>query len=713
MPNQTHLKHIRCIQISAFVIIFLLIVLLPIWAIPDFTFLHASDVHAPYAKSRPTIEEIASLGSINLTPYDIKSEPPSFVLVTGDLTEFGYGAGAWDTYLSYWRNVPIPIYSVSGNHDGTWDCVRNIIRDMYGSHSYSFDKFDCHFIGLDTATPQDPRPSITLEQIEWLKRDLKKTGKQTPIFIFLHHPLDSPEFASPYERDRLLDILRPYNVVIFLAGHTHSWQKLAIGGYDLTMGGSTALPEPGYCVASVKDGILRIAYKLVKQTSADLPVIEKVIPIKAADYPQIKIINPIEGKTYKTCFLNLSVTISNVFRTIRNVSYSIDDDLTGKLLLVEDRYSTNGDLKKMIPGAHYLRISFEDSSGKLYQRSTVFYIESDDVKTIWRSSGKGSFKGAPAVYGDTVYTGGTDGRLYAFNRLNGKLLWSYKTGGEILCRPAVNESGVYFGSGNCTMYAVDHKGIHKWSFKTKRPVYSSPVISGKSLVFGSNDPALYALDVDTGKLIWANNDSQYAIESMPFISNNTVYFGAWDKFLYAVDLKSGKTKWKNPTQGVVIRNGSAEKYYSPGDCGPVSIGTKVFVADRNSMLSVHDSADGHVIHSLNKCSAVGLSEDMNNIYLRRSGGEMTKIDANGTIIWSAKGVGADSLPVAPVESGGVVYTASQTGRLTALSSADGTLLWEYQVTPGLFMFSSVAVADGTVYATGMDGKLTAIRKQNN
>lgn len=693
-----------------FIVLLILVISTPIWAIPDFTFIHASDVHTPYARSQPTIDEIATLGAINLTPYNIMSDPPSFVLVTGDLTEFGYGSGSWDTYLSYWHNVKIPIYAVSGNHDGTWDCLRNVIRDMYGSYCYSFDKFDCHFIGLDTATPQDPRPSITFEQIEWMKNDLKKTGKITPIFLFFHHSLDSSEFASLYERDRLVDILRPYNIVLMLAGHTHNWQKLDIAGYDLTMGGSTGLPEPGFCIVSVKNGMLRIAYKLAGQPSADQPVIEKAIPIKAADYPMIQIISPIEGKTYKTSSLNLSVKVSAISCTIKTAEYSIDDSLNGSLLPSNGCYSADVDQGKIIPGAHYLRVTFKDDSGKSYQKSTVFYSESGVIKTLWRASGKGSFKGAPAVYGGTVYAGGTDGKLYAFDRNTGKLRWSYSTGGEILCCPAVNESGVYFGSDDCTMYAVDHNGKLRWSFKTKRPVYSSPVITGKILVFGSNDPALYALDADTSKLIWVNNDPKYTIESTPFVNKGTVYFGAWDKYLYAVDLKTGKLKWKNPTQGVVIRNGSAEKYYSPGDCGPVCTGSRVFAADRNSMLSIHDAVDGHIISSLGRCSSVGLAEDMIHIYLRRSGGEFTKIDENSNVVWSIKGAGSDNLPVAPVESDGVVYTASQTGRLTALSSTDGSLLWEYQVTPGLFMFSSVAVIDGVVYTAGMDGKITAIQK---
>jgi hypothetical protein len=64
-------------------------------AIPDFTFIQASDVHAPMAQSKTTIAKIPGLGEIDLAPFGIKVPKPGFVIVTGDMNEFGGGSGWW------------------------------------------------------------------------------------------------------------------------------------------------------------------------------------------------------------------------------------------------------------------------------------------------------------------------------------------------------------------------------------------------------------------------------------------------------------------------------------------------------------------------------------------------------------------------------------------------------------------------------------------
>lgn len=678
------------------------------WAVQDFTFLHVSDVHAPYAQSKSTIPEIATLGPIEMTPYASTSDAPSFVIVTGDLTEFGYRRG-WQDYLSYWKDVKLPIYNESGNHDGTWDCLKSVIRSQYGAPYYSFDKFGCHFIGLDTATPQDPRPSVSVEQLIWLQKDLANVTPETPVFLFCHHPFGIGEFAGQYERDEVVDILRPYNVVAILMGHGHGWERMDAAGIDMVMGGSTATPEPGFSVVSIKNGMFRAAYKKKGDKEATLPILEKVIPEKA-QYPTIRISGIQTGDTYRGANAVLRASISDDAGVIKGASYMLDDLVNGDMVSSPSSYTAVVDLTKLTPGAHYLRVVFESASGRKYQKSTMFYCESNGAKAVWRASGLGSFKGAPAVTRDAVYVGGTDGRLYAFRRSDGKALWTYDTGGEILCQPAVTEYGVCFGSGDGKVYSVGFDGKFQWSYQAARPVYSSPVAAGNMVIIGSNDSRLYALDSKAGSPVWVNADAGYTIEDKPFVQGDTVYFGAWDGHLYAVDLQTGKTRWRSKSQGVVVRKGNAESYYSPADCGPVVANGKVFAADRNYMLTIFDASDGKILDSMKTCSAVGLSEDGKYMYLRRNNGDLTKIDTDGKVIWNVSEAGGDAVPAAPTEQGGVVYVSSNTGRLRALSASDGSVKWEYQATPRLYVFGPVQVLDGIAYVSGMDGRLTAVSR---
>ena len=85
-------------------------------AVPDFTFIQASDVHAPRQDSKATISKILGLEEIDLAPFGIKVPKPGFVIVTGDMNEFGGGSGWWAEYLSYWKGCAVPVSRGLGNH---------------------------------------------------------------------------------------------------------------------------------------------------------------------------------------------------------------------------------------------------------------------------------------------------------------------------------------------------------------------------------------------------------------------------------------------------------------------------------------------------------------------------------------------------------------------------------------------------------------------
>ena len=53
-------------------------------AVPDFTFLQASDVHAPRQDSKLNISRMSGLGEIDLTLFGVKVPKPGFVIATGD-----------------------------------------------------------------------------------------------------------------------------------------------------------------------------------------------------------------------------------------------------------------------------------------------------------------------------------------------------------------------------------------------------------------------------------------------------------------------------------------------------------------------------------------------------------------------------------------------------------------------------------------------------
>jgi outer membrane protein assembly factor BamB len=676
-------------------------------AIPDFTFIQASDVHAPMPQSKASLSRVAGLGEIDFAPFGLKVPKPSFAIVTGDLNEFGGGSGWWEQYLSYWKGCGIPVHHALGNHDNTWHANIKPLRDLGQAPYYSFDEHGCHFVCLLTATPQDPRPSVGEEEILWLQKDLEKISTSTPVFVFFHHPLPGSEFASRYDYDRLLDVLHPYNTVLLMAGHSHGHVHRMVEGIDQTTGGSTFGPNAGFAVISLKDGVLREAYWKADQPAADLKLLEKTIPAQSS-YPRVEIRSPAFRASGGTT-LSVSARLSGPVAA-EKATYTIDDEMEGELKLSGQAptwtASGSADLSKLLPGAHYLRVDFSKGS-EHYTRSTEFFFESESQPTAWRGYLAASSKVTPAIADGVVYVGANDGKLRAFNARTGKELWSVDTGAEILAQPLVAGGKVYSANGLGLVSASTTAGKKVWSFTAGDAVYSSPVLAEGKVIFGCNNGWLYAVDAATGALAWVNKDGTYSIESKPFVWNGKVYYGAWDQFIRCVNAKDGKLVWQQLGEGSRVAKG-AKRYYSPADAMPVVAEGKLVIADRNMMVSILNAETGEPAGSLKGVSATGLSEDGKFVYLRKLNGQLAKIDSSGKELWSARAhLGA--IPTAPTEKAGVVYVCSGKGTVSALAADSGKLLWEYQASPQLFVMCSVACDGANAYLTAFDGSLTAIK----
>ena len=160
-----------------------------------------NDVHVFSTKSVPDINRtIDSLRGNGLEP---------FAITLGDQS--------WDLYwhknnyglpeaLADLEKIECPVYNVIGNHDhnprvagdrhssDTW-------RKLVGPNYYSFNKGNVHFVILDNvnyinegATPgktgkRNYTDSISAEQMGWLKQDLARICRDTPIVIAMHVPL--------------------------------------------------------------------------------------------------------------------------------------------------------------------------------------------------------------------------------------------------------------------------------------------------------------------------------------------------------------------------------------------------------------------------------------------------------------------------------------------------------------------------------------------
>lgn len=691
----------------------------------NFSFLHLSDIHVDTwttmpedlseARSYASVKTLKELGENRLAPYDVTAPKPQFIIATGDNTEFGFAGETGDVLERYFEGVDAPQYYATGNHDNTWVPPTKWFAKRHGGQNYSWDHDGAHFIALNSASLQDPNPSFGEEVIRFLKEDLRKQDNQTPIFIFFHHPLDSREFASRYDVDRVLDAVRAYNVVLFLVGHGHSAVTYDFAGIPGVMGGST-FSKPtgknnnGYNVVYVKGNSLKIAYRYVDDSEATKPMLNLTIP-KRASYPGI-VIQPVEVPRGDGD-VKISASINGTKAPLKKAGWSLDDETTGELKISGATVEASIPKSRLDNGMHFVRLTFEDQKGNKYQRSTSFRAENGDPDTtmtaLWKFAMGGGTRSTPLVKDGRVFVGSNDGLLYAVDAKSGKLVWKKELDGEVGTSPAAHEDTIFAGSGGGKFYALSASdGTIQWEHDAGLPIFGSPVVdtTNSLVIFGSNNGDLTALDLASGKVKWENEEPEYSIETRPLLANGRLYVGAWDGYVYAIESATGKTIWKKPStynQKRVVR------YYAAADSTPVLADGKLYVADRGYYGGRYDAETGSFEEMLaDDVTAFAPSADKKALYLRNTKSGLAKIDLTSSSLWISDVV-AGRIPAAPVEHGDYVIIVTNTGKLVALDAATGKAVADYRVTPQLFVMTAPAVEENVLYTAGLDGVLTAVR----
>jgi outer membrane protein assembly factor BamB len=159
----------------------------------------------------------------------------------------------------------------------------------------------------------------------------------------------------------------------------------------------------------------------------------------------------------------------------------------------------------------------------------------------------------PGVNGNLVYFAGNDGKVHAYELVDGKLRdqprWIYppqeNLGSIIIGGLTIVNNEIYLSTALGTVYALTAlEGYKDWSYAIDAKIWSTPTVSGDLLYVGSLDKKVYALDITTKTEKW-EYETQGAISAPALVNNGLIYVGSYDRHMYALDT-SGKLIWKFP-----------------------------------------------------------------------------------------------------------------------------------------------------------------------
>ena len=248
------------------------------------------------------------------------------------------------------------VYHQLSNQNNTWECARPRLRALGQAPFTAFEMAGVKFIGWDTATPQDPRPSIATEGLRRLQMEFARTPVTQPVIFYCHHPLDGREFAGEYDRARLLDLLATRNVVLMLVGHGHGVRAWTVGGIDTAMGGSSWGDRRGYGIVSIRDGILRVAYRRLTGADELTPLLEKPLVEEAPRLEALTVAPPDGTILTPEAADAWSLRVRSEDGVIEG-RWTLDGEATGPLTREGELWVARPVLEAPLePGAHVIRL---------------------------------------------------------------------------------------------------------------------------------------------------------------------------------------------------------------------------------------------------------------------------------------------------------------------------------------------------------------------
>jgi 3',5'-cyclic AMP phosphodiesterase CpdA len=237
-------------------------------ASPDlaFRFAYISDTHL-YARGMTHRFARACLKAVE--DVNALDPQPDFVLFGGDLAQLGR-PDELALGQQILKDVKAPLRMMVGEHDWYLDMGAKW-NEMFGPETYSFDHKGVHFVVLNSVVEKDfwtakgytPEQRMNIvaglddnrqspfevgeKQREWLKQDLAKVNKKTPLIVFSHSPLY--KLYKPWnfwtdDAEQVQALLKPFQTVTVIHGHTHQLLTNRIGNIDFHGVLSTAWPWP-------------------------------------------------------------------------------------------------------------------------------------------------------------------------------------------------------------------------------------------------------------------------------------------------------------------------------------------------------------------------------------------------------------------------------------------------------------------------------------
>jgi outer membrane protein assembly factor BamB len=323
------------------------------------------------------------------------------------------------------------------------------------------------------------------------------------------------------------------------------------------------------------------------------------------------------------------------------------------------------------------RLVFGSSDGHVYCVGT-------DGKERWRFRTDGPVSSSPALHGGSVFVISRTNTLYALQLTNGTLQWKHHFGTPLpyvwgfdyyVGSPTIANGIIYVGSADGHLYAVNSRdGSERWNIDVGTPIRSTPAVDRDAVYFGDCAGKVYAVNASNGAERWRfasigdtlNNENfgfdRKAIISSPTLSDGMLFIGGRDGYLYALNTNNGSLRWRVD----------------------YSVSWVISTAAVHKGLLVTGTSDGRFVHALNI----------------QDGKERWRFMTQATV-WASPSIAGNDAVAIP----------SNDGYVYALELMTGKELWRYKIGPQIF--SSPVLVNNMLYVGSDDGKFYSLTSEQS
>ncbi len=507
------------------------------------------------------------------------SQKPDFLIHTGDITELGREE-EFRTYSQIIAPLNILIHHTLGNHDVRWNGEGWLLAQRFFpqyKRYYFFQQEGIAFFILDSSFPFSQYGLIDPTQLKWLKETLASLPPSQPIILACHHPpLPGRNFLL--NAKELFQILRPYNVVLFLTGHGHSDMAWKVEGINCLMTNGLMDDDATYRVIEIKNDEITISTRQLgegEEGSIKLPLQREEQPKESPSTSDSKVFWKLDeaiqadivsfGNKIFIGGWSGRVTALDVKSKKEIWSYRLPSPILSTPALSGDRLfagSSDGNLcaldindgkplwTKKLPNG--ITGDLVVAGGRLIVPAgrILYALDPNSGNTIWQFQANGPFEARPAVAGEEVYIGAWDKNFYALSLRDGTLLWRKETARSIYYSPA-SSNPLLLGNKVIFTQPYDNStkkggvialnsssGEELWQFGGNFG-YSSPVRANDNLLILSMEGELLCLS-DKGTKVWSTKLGKTCFNSAPLISKDRIFVVTFDNTLFVIDRKTGQ-----------------------------------------------------------------------------------------------------------------------------------------------------------------------------